>query len=80
MEEVKKSIRETFTLMKTHTSQMLIDSTKALEETKKECAKKQIVREKEHQGLIDKLVEEGDFEILEMLDRNSKMYDKLLNR
>lgn len=80
MVELEKSIGEAFTLAKANTSQMVIDSTKALEKTKKECAKKQIVREKRQQELIDKLIEEGDFEALESLDRHSKMLDKLLSR
>ena len=80
MEELKKSIREAYTLAKANTRQMVIDSTKALEETEKECAKKDIAREKKQQEFRKKLVEEGDFEALEVLDRNSKMYDKLLNR
>ena len=78
--EIKKSFRETFTLVKANTSQMIIDSTKALEETEKECLKKDIAREKNQQEFRKKLLEEGDFEALEVIDMNSKMYDKLLNR
>ena len=78
--EIKKSFRESYTLAKANTSQMVIDSTKALEETKKECDKKDIAREKEQQEFRKKLLEEGDFEALEVVDINLKMYDKLLNR
>ena len=78
--EIKKSFRESYTLAKANTSQMVIDSTKALEEIEKECDKKDIAREKEQQEFRKQLVEEGDVEALEVVDRNSKMYDKLLNR
>jgi hypothetical protein len=79
-EELKKSIKDVFALAEAKSSQMVIDSKKALEDTKKECAKRQIVREKRDQELRKKLVEEGDLEALEAFDRDSKMLDKLLSR
>lgn len=79
-EELKKSIRDAFALAEANSSQMVIDSKKSLEDTKKECAKHQIVREKRDQELREKLVEEGDLKALESFDRYSKMFDKYVNR